>query len=599
MAKMVPDWSDSDLNLAIPDKRRGGYWERMLYRFMRDELPQDWTVVYNTYLEVICQADYREDYRLCPAPPTMEFRENQFDFLVFVRGKGVVNVDAKGPGYRRTGLNDVRLGGDVNNHNVFQRAKDAIFTFDRFVRQLFHVRPEQHWGAFGSLVVFCDRRDYPHPQGICFYGVPDDLRRGTRRLERKILEVLGPTENRKKSWENFPTYEEDLLNEFKAVACTNVEYPTDYELLDEYARNGLSVEQADIHDMIMEEKQYVWVRGGAGTGKTILGKKCAEQFADAGQRVLYVCFNKVLAQFLGRGNTRKNIVYSHYDGLPEALKLGDLREYTGGKIDWTKTRRRMLDELKNRMRQRGVEKFNVVIVDEAQDIGKSMMALFPRLMVGDERQRHVIILSDSGQEIYRQADAWNQDDLERGFPGIAIPDELVKNFRNTDKIYRHFADATVISMKPQLRDGRIHVNGEPYRIPEVAEEEIKVETLLSKYLQDGTRRYSDIAILACSTNSLNQLPRKIQLGENKSVSITDTFGDWIDNKTVYKSTIHSFKGLEANCIILIDDFNLITPSEQSELRERFGDVQVDDQKEFLRYVGESRAKFKLIITKCV
>src|SRR5207248_680265 len=48
----------------------------------------------------------------------------------------------------------------------------------------------------------------------------------------------------------------------------------------------------------LQENPRVLVRGGAGTGKTLLATEEATRAAKAGARVLLLCFNRLLANFL-------------------------------------------------------------------------------------------------------------------------------------------------------------------------------------------------------------------------------------------------------------------------------------------------------------
>lgn len=54
---------------------------------------------------------------------------------------------------------------------------------------------------------------------------------------------------------------------------------------------------------------------------------------------------------------------------------------------------------------------------------------------------------------------------------------------------------------------------------------------------------------------------------------------WREDKCILAETIQSFKGLEANCVILLLSENL----------------QNQDENDKVRYVGESRAKYELYI----
>lgn len=380
----------------------------------------------------------------------------------------------------------------------------------------------------------------------------------------------------------FEHYEELLLRDFAATARSGVSFPTDYENLENYSLTHLEGEQADVKDLI-REKQYVWVQGGAGTGKTILATQCAKEFAAQGKRVLYVCFNKTLASRLRlRGDLyNDNITIAYFNGLPQTLVRMDMNVMGGdGKPDWEKTAEKIGRDLPVKMRLKGVPSFDVLLVDEAQDLRAKQIDVLIRLL---RSERKVALFSDPGQNIYRHnEEIWEDDYILARFPGVEIAEPLTKDYRNTDQIYNHFSNLVYLPMKPQLKSNRVYVENKPYLVEPVDESHVDVIKTLRAYLLDGTRKRSDVAVVAFTQQTLDMLPSRIEIKEGERVRLSDNLADWIGNRCVYKSTVHSFKGLEANCLILIDDSDRISD---------------EDSRKLLRYVGESRAKFKLIIAK--
>ncbi len=61
----------------------------------------------------------------------------------------------------------------------------------------------------------------------------------------------------------------------------------------------LTQEQIQILDMLAEMPRIA-VKGPAGSGKTIVATEKAKRLADVGQRVLFLCYNRPLAEFLAQ-----------------------------------------------------------------------------------------------------------------------------------------------------------------------------------------------------------------------------------------------------------------------------------------------------------
>ena len=85
----------------------------------------------------------------------------------------------------------------------------------------------------------------------------------------------------------------------------------------------LTQQQFHILKMLRRYRRAAIV-GGAGTGKTLLAMEKAQQLADAGYRVLFLCFNRTLADWLSSHIANDQIVTMTYHGL------------VGAAINWAK-----------------------------------------------------------------------------------------------------------------------------------------------------------------------------------------------------------------------------------------------------------------------
>lgn len=570
---MIPCWiQDSDVDEHIPESKPGHEGERYLYKLMRDGLPDDWLVIYDKSIQA-----RRQDV--------------QIDFLVCVPDKGVCVVDAKGgKGYQKwepDGI--VALAPD--DKDVFQEAVTAQHVFNNFVRD--EISGGSDWGAYTSLVVFTDKDFATSISNGQPYLQKSDLLDGTgkqtaQKLKQTIEKLLaGDNGKWMKVWTYFPQWLEPLRERF-CSGDTGMFRPMDFERMEKCSREGLDNEQLVIAEQIKREK-YVHVRGAAGTGKTIIALKVANECAQEGKRVLYVCYNRALAIQCQQDNQDPNIVITHLDGLWTALGcLGSFQPemQAGGKgIDRLATDRKMLAELPKAYRQKKQPKFDVLLVDEAQDFSRDNLLMLLQLA---KNERNVGIFSDSCQTIFATDWELPKDLFERP---VFEPPVLNKNYRNTEKIFTHFRDLSQESTIAMLTKARF-----PY-IKDVCEDIAKEQ--IAKVLEEllTMRKPSQIAVLFnCDASAPNlctvQGPagavelvgyNRDRAGNRRSLKdVRKYLRKWREDKCILMETIQSFKGLEANCVVLIAP-NMPWLSEEENMR--------------LRYVGESRAKYELYIVQ--
>ena len=531
MARMHPNYRDDELEREITSP--GAYGEIRLYRELRDQLPDDWDVLYNNCIFA-------------------SGKNIQTDFLVFSPGRGVVNVDAKGRGYRYED-NSWYLNGRPDD--IFFQAQSAIHTFNEYVRANFSTRFP--WGAYGYLVVFIEE---PELNGIipgnCAHMRPGELRDG--RLREFIERQLG----------NFP----QLHNYFTAQMyrtildhfCVKFGFlPFSFEFHDNdrKLKPALTERQNEILAAV-EEKQFVHVTGGAGTGKTVLAMACARSFAARGEKVLYVCYNKSLSENLSRScPSEGDITITHYDTIPG--KLFDLtvplaQDRSGG-LDWDETHRRISEMICTHGAQLAEEdKFDLILIDEAQDMNTEM--LFSLQFLARKNAR-IAFFSDSTQSIFQKG--WQFP--EKDYPGIETC-RLRVNLRNTDNIHgriiRYSGEKTV--------PGRFIAGRSPENF------DCSVTDLVHKLKNVEGIRASDIAVLCYDQDALAGIANRTEDG----ICFTSNFGGW-NEKKILKTTVRSFKGLEAN-VIIVADADHMPPLEEAELNH-------------LRYVCESRAKYRLYL----
>lgn len=302
----------------------------------------------------------------------------------------------------------------------------------------------------------------------------------------------------------------------------------------------------------LEEQNNAVINGLGGTGKTVMAVEKAKMHANAGEKVLFLCYNKRLRDYLSDNYTCENVYYYTIDGFACSLCHTETVDY-----DLLKT---MLET----MYCESSFPYQHVIIDEGQDFGRDnieecdIVGLLKDNVIDDEsRNGSFYMFYDRNQMIQsRKVPAYIQDADCRL--------TLYRNCRNTKHIATTSLRFLNSNKQPKVFDAAIEGN-----LPNMVVVEDKasalqsINKLIDKYVEEG---YGDITILTCKTEE------KSILSDEASKSIYLYKG-----KKYLFTSCRKFKGLESDVIILID-------VEDSDLLE-------EEEKNL--YVGASRAKYEL------
>ena len=550
MARMIPDIELADVNRLIPDNRPGASGERFVYCYMKKNLPDDWVVVYN----FSCRA--------------ADGQHAQLDFLVFVPSKGIVNVDAKGTGYH------VFPGGKValteNGDNVFEQACTGAHVLNKYLRD--YVTRGQDWGSFGSLVAFAFLRF----SGSLIGGNPymdasDFVQEGV--MKKKILDIL---DSHNWAYRAYVGWEKAILAHFlqsRDVSEVAIK-ENPYDAMEAYSLRGLDPEQRVIANAI-HTNRYIHVTGGAGTGKTLIALAVAKDLALEGRRVLYICYNKALAASLKRvtrgfqlGDNASCLKICNFHKLGQELFNKDLTVTDGSGFNRPRTDENIARQIPVLLQKTHLKRFNALLIDEAQDLSQDNIRALMPLLVRDNRT--LAVFSDAAQTIFSLD--WELDTAM--FEAPLVNCKLDRNYRNTDKIYKHFQPLSQENTKPMMVSGSDFVTK---NVEECLLDDVK--PLIERKLADGVPP-SQIAVLSIASTPLSTLDSVHNHSTNRRVGFTPDIEKWFEGDKILKSTVQAFKGLDANCVFFI-------PGK--------GEHYKQNEWEKLRYVGESRAKFELYI----
>ena len=311
--------------------------------------------------------------------------------------------------------------------------------------------------------------------------------------------------------------------------------------------NRLLREQANILNFLTEQKTAV-INGAAGTGKTMIAIEKARRHAAEGEKVLFLCFNVGLKNFIAKKYADENIEYYTISGL--ACKLCNTV-----KPDYQKLKAKLED-----MYLSETFPYQHVIVDEGQDFGldsideANILDQIKMIITDIEK------LNGTFYIFYDKLQLIQADHMPKFIEDADCKLTLYRNCRNTENIaitsLRPFTER-----KPKLIAGA--VKGLPAKFHFCnSEDDIcgKVDSIIDNLKADGI---TSIVILTCKTENESVMKNKVSDGKYR-------------NKYLF-TTCRKYKGLEADAVILLDvDGTTFNPD----------NVQ-------LYYVGTSRAKIRL------
>lgn len=517
---------------------------------------QDWVVFHSVGLSSIYTGHFGE-----------------LDFVVLIPDRGIVCLEVKGGAIsQRNGIWKTR-DRSGRTHDLdpppYRQVQNAMFKLFRAISKKFGPNSREASVPFGWMMVFPDSPAPPvSPEFVRADVIDrDDL---TGRVADRISNC--PTLEQSRNKLDGGTATAHVLDRIKGYIRPD---------FDRVLAPGAALHPVEAALRTLTEEQYAFldsvqynprciVLGPAGCGKTTLALEQARRMAEGGNQVLLLCFNRLLGRWLtdSAANISENIVAgSLHRLLSERIAQSSL----AADFKASSNHKDIYDEIFPLYGLQAIEesgeRFDVVLVDEAQDFDPDVISTLVRAWTGDNPEASIVFFGDfSRQAIYGKS----QEALRRlhnrlGSAGII---SLTRNCRNTRRI------ALQTSYLSRF-DGYQNMEGQP--------DGDAVDLRFYRSEQDEASKFAQIL------NDLHResIPAKdiVILGKRRLENwnaakqsglpwaIVDA-GEANDLSVAY-STIHAFKGLEAPVIILAHVDAL------------------DDAEESLLYVGMSRARARL------
>ena len=486
-------------------------------------------------------------------------KDHEIDFVVAIRGAGIVCLEVKGGEVWHDGIDWLQRsrGGNVKVINPVRQVRQARYALRDFIEA------DPRWTLarprWNHVVVF------PNAEVSQGFALPDCPRWMVidRNEVGDIAEKLRAVALNQKA--DLPVLTETAIGQL-ATALAGRGLPqrdvVARALENDEAADILTERQAVVLDAIRLLNR-VEVRGGAGSGKTFMATELTRRLAAAGQRVALVCYSHGLASYLKRiTGTWKRRHQPGYVG--EFHNLGIRWGAPGGphESDRSKEAARFFEhDLPDHMEQLATnlpdgQRFDAIVIDEAQDFADSWWEPI-LLALRDSEVGGLYVFSDEGQRVFDR----------QGTPPVPlVPLILDHNIRNTRQIANAFQPLVDHPMRCLGGDGPDvrFVACDSQEATDIGDDQVDA------LLEEGWRP-EDVALLTTGSRHPEQVSR--QAAGNQAY--WDSF--W-DADQVFYGHVLGFKGLERRAVVLVvnDRYAL------ERARERL-------------YVGLSRARDQLVV----
>lgn len=555
------------MNMIIPsDLSRTDFestGEYLVYRaFKRDRATDDWFVLHSVYLQ-----DHVRNL------------SGEIDFLVLVPNKGIFVLEVKhGMVSRRNGvwIYKGKSGKSTSKRRgPFEQANEALHSLRKYL--IDRAENQQKKEAVQHLLMGF---------GVIFSSMEENPDFGP---EAEGWQVMGRNEmnlpislyidNLFKGWtgkmkEHGMFYAQESLPSKKMIQSLVGLIKGDFEIKPSESAilqdNDLRIEQFTSEQFgLIEFTQYnkrCLITGSAGTGKTLIALEVATREITKKRRVGLFCYNRKLGEYLiakvdsYMSEEDDYAVNSFHQFLLHFAKQKHPRKDSTNEeffqIDLP------LDIIINSDENGLEDRFDVLILDEAQDLlTEENLEVFDLILKGGLAQGQWLFFGDFNKQAIYQQDPEKALGLITKYPYAFVP-PLRINCRNGKSIILYNTHLTGVK-RPMMFNDSLEEFPVGLHFPASAKLVDEMKNILENLAKENLLQETVIL----SPYKINHTP----YGRDKDFMV------WMEKSKVRFETIHSFKGLESNIVVLVG-FNELG----SDVSQR------------LLYVGISRAKQRLI-----
>lgn len=419
MAVMIPLLSENQLK-GLPS--RG---ESLFYRTCREALDDSWTVLYSV--------------SWISRQPRQHAQDGEADFILISANEGMLVIEVKSGGIVYNASSDQWNSSDYYGHehiikNPFRQARQSMYNILEKLREnpewVRIARKKINIGYAVVLPHVLDKGKLISPER------PQELIATQSDLSSAkswILKTLRWWKNEDSTIGPITQGQVSIIVKTFARSFSARVLVSQRIVEEEKQRITLTMQQGRILRALGSRRRAA-IRGGAGTGKTVLALEKVRSLAGEGFRTLFLCFNRPLGIHLQRLCASDNVVFAgsfhrfateyvqrmkgrtHVDYLHESANAYPGADFYQVQLPYAFA---LAAETKS-------EPIDALVIDEGQDfLPEYWLPL--ELLLDDPQRSPLYIFYDSNQAIYAK---------QSGFPITPADEfELTVNCRNTKAIH--------------------------------------------------------------------------------------------------------------------------------------------------------------------
>ena len=301
----------------------------------------------------------------------------------------------------------------------------------------------------------------------------------------------------------------------------------------------------------IKNNNRLFIEGPSGTGKTLLAIEAAKNANEQKIKTLFLCFNSLLGNYLKE--LMKDLNNIHVSTKIEYFRkiINDKSKIDKNDVHYNKKlNQNVIDFIINH--NESIEKFDQIILDEAQDIlDQETVDILDLILKKGLKNGYFSFFGDFEFQNVQNRELIDINDFKSKFDPLEF--KLKENCRNIPDMIstaRFYCD-----YNPYEKILRKDENSEPIIIKYTNEIEMckKIDDLIEHLIKQNFK-LDEISVLTIKSKHSSFFNEVIELNAQKNAEFGLNISKfkYIKNKKLNFHTIREFKGMENNAIIIIE-----------------------------------------------